>query len=261
MRLARKSWCLLVLWLAVTSVYACTLGPPVVERPADVRLLAAVAANRPQAVLSALKQGAQVNFRAEPWGLSPLIMAARLPAAMTQLLLAHGAQVNLADVHGRTALMKAVYRGNVPVVRLLLIHGAAVNASGPQGKTALFYAIVTGRTRLVRLLMAHGSALNVADDYGETPLSLAQHMLAAARAISPMEQKVMMAMRPTDSMFMRSRAQEIQRQAAVLRLLQRGGAVLPQQPARSLARADACRLDEQPAVKVARPGKTHAPAT
>ncbi|MHB8455457.1 MAG: ankyrin repeat domain-containing protein [Acidiferrobacterales bacterium] len=251
-----RRWLAAILFLQSISSYACSLGPPVVERQADVYLFSAVANDRPQAVLGALKHGANVNFRARPWGLTPLLMAARLPADMSRLLLAHGASVDLADVHGRTALMKAVYRGNVPVVRLLLGHGALVNRAGPQDKTALFYAIVSGRPPLVQLLLEHGAQVNLADNYGQTPLSLAEHMLHAAQQISPAEQRVMMSMRPADSMFMRTKAQEIRNSTGVLALLRKAGAKLDQQPARSLAVADVCDLDERVA---ARPSTVAAP--
>lgn len=252
------------LWLLfAVPAWGCRLGPPSVERAVDRQLFSAVAADNLSGVRAALAAGANVNFQAQPWGLTPLVLAARLPLSMSQLLLDRGASVNLADAHGRTPLMKAVYRGNTPVVQWLLRHDARVDAAGPQGKTALFYAIVTGRSALVRLLLQHHAAVNRVDDYGDTPLSLAQRMLAAARGIFPVEQKLMMDMRPADSMFMRSKATEIRYARQVLALTRAAGATLGQQPAKPLSVADACRLDERsppPPTAGAPPVRTRPPA-
>jgi serine/threonine-protein phosphatase 6 regulatory ankyrin repeat subunit B len=71
-------------------------------------------------------------------------------------LLAAGANVNLADDVGRTALMRASQKGRVAVVEMLLAAEppAAINQADNDGHTALMTAIDYGHTAIVELLLA-----------------------------------------------------------------------------------------------------------
>lgn len=248
-----------VLLLFCGPVLACSLGPPHPERPIDLQFYSAVVNGNLAVARRALAHGASVNFQAEPWGLTALIIAARAPVGMTRFLVAHGADVNLADAEGMTPLMEASYRGNLPVIRYLLAHHARVDARGPKDKTAIYFAIVTARPKVVSLLLSHHADTNLADDFGATPLSLAQRELAAARAISPAEERatMQMGMHGEDSMIMRTKAETVHNARLVLTRLQRAGARLGQQPARRLSLVDSCRFDEAPALAVNAPAGAH----
>ena len=69
-----------------------------------------------------------------------------------RLLLEAGADVNLADRRGRTALMNAAFDRHVEVMRLLLETGADKNLADRCDRTALMFAAVNGHVEVMRLL-------------------------------------------------------------------------------------------------------------
>ena len=74
-------------------------------------------------------------------------------------LLDAGADPNMKDAEGRTALMLAAASDDFPedVVQALISRGADVNAKSPAGETALSIAKLRGDTRIVRLLTRAGA--------------------------------------------------------------------------------------------------------
>lgn len=111
------------------------------QSPKAAKLLLA----QPRIDVNALNQAAE----------SPLMIAALkgdLPAC--QLLLAHGAQVNLT---GWSPLHYAATGPNPQVVQLLLDRGAAVDAESPNGTTPLMMAAQYGSEDSLRLLLKHGA--------------------------------------------------------------------------------------------------------
>ncbi|MDR2213895.1 MAG: ankyrin repeat domain-containing protein [Pseudomonadales bacterium] len=125
-----------------------------------------------------LRSGATALFRAARGG----------DAEATQLLLAHGALVDLPNEDGITPLMAASgYRSSgvdtrgkfrteaqaYAVVKLLLEGGADVNASESFGQTALFGAATSGWNTVVQLLADYGADLAHHDQGDSTPLDAA----------------------------------------------------------------------------------------
>lgn len=72
-------------------------------------------------------------------------------------LLAGGADVNVKDELGMTALMKASVKGHVGVVEQLLLHHAGVDLLDKRGLTALWIAEKKGHTAIAALLREHGA--------------------------------------------------------------------------------------------------------
>ncbi|WOL10594.1 putative E3 ubiquitin-protein ligase XBOS33 [Canna indica] len=87
---------------------------------------------------------------------SPLhFAAAKGHNEIVQLLLENGADVNLRNYCGQTALMQACRHGHWEVVLSLLIYRSIVTkADYLSGRTALHFAAVGGHVRCIRLLMA-----------------------------------------------------------------------------------------------------------
>lgn len=75
---------------------------------------------------------------------------------------------------GQTALHLAVRHGRVVMVRLLLSCGADANLQDKEGTTALMFASERGHTHIARLLLERSQCdLSLADKLGRTALSIA----------------------------------------------------------------------------------------
>ncbi|MBZ5608819.1 MAG: ankyrin repeat domain-containing protein [Acidobacteriia bacterium] len=79
--------------------------------------------------------------------------------AVLKMLLAAGADANVTDANGTSALMRAAYSDYAEVdrVKLLLEHGADINARDANADTALRIARRKGDTKVVALLVAAGA--------------------------------------------------------------------------------------------------------
>ncbi len=91
---------------------------------------------------------------------TPLIYAAGfMPVSSLEQLLSAGADINLVDNDGDTALIIASVRGDVDAVRYLLENGADIMQSSPRNGNALQAALDGGDEDCLRLLVNHASAL------------------------------------------------------------------------------------------------------
>ena len=134
-------------------------------------------------------------------GTTPLMRAAfHGDAKAMAVLLAHGADVSLAQKNGGTALMFASGLGRgtsafsedvgtesdlFAAARLAIDHGADVNAVNDSGATALHYAARSGLNSVVSLLAQHGARLDVKDKQGHTPADAAVGLGGRGRAGGP----------------------------------------------------------------------------
>jgi hypothetical protein len=130
------------------------------DESGDTVLMDAVHLNQPlELILLLLDEGADVNakntnknyFKEEE---SALIYAAGNPhsASIIKLLLERGANVNIQDGKGRTALMRQAFWGGLEEVKLLLSKGADVNIKDKNGRTALEIALERGKNEVADLL-------------------------------------------------------------------------------------------------------------
>jgi ankyrin repeat protein len=90
------------------------------------------------------------------WNLDPLLNEASPPAVMPNL--------------GRTALHRAVSKGNDAVVRMLLERGADIVRQDSYGKTALHLAVENGSEKVVKVLLEKLKDPNLTDGLGRTAL-------------------------------------------------------------------------------------------
>ncbi|KAF6777631.1 hypothetical protein AHF37_02653 [Paragonimus kellicotti] len=143
-----------------------------------------------------------VNLRAgAASGKTPLMMAAQKSSVdVLELLLQHGACVNMQDNSGNTALMYAIQRGDRAVVsalldrpdidlslrdnppgpsamttlgRLFRLGDVNLRAGAASGKTPLMMAAQKSSVDVLELLLQHGACVNMQDNSGNTALMYA----------------------------------------------------------------------------------------
>ncbi len=103
-----------------------------------------------------LAQGAKVNQAAQnDFKVTPIHSAvAKGSYAITECLLAHGANPNLAQAKGITALHSAAHQSRLDLVKLLVTHGAKVDAQMEDGQTPLSMAKKENATEVIAYLSA-----------------------------------------------------------------------------------------------------------
>jgi uncharacterized protein len=108
-------------------------------------------------------------------GYTALILAAydEQPAALDYLLQA-GANPCLGDRNGNTALMGALYKGELPIARRLVKTRCPIDQMNNAGETALSFAALFGRLEILPALVALGADPNHVDARGNTPLVIAR---------------------------------------------------------------------------------------
>lgn len=126
----------------------------------------------------AIAHGYDVNTGRPGW--PPLVVASRGDKGehpeQIQALLELGADVNVRDYKGKTALHRAATAGFLASMETLLDHGADIDAADKQGETPLCDAVRAGRVEAVALLLERGADPAARDDRGDTPLTLARRM-------------------------------------------------------------------------------------
>ena len=114
--------------------------------------------------------GADLNLR-DRTGRTAVTCAAEIDRFdRVRTLVEAGADGNGADLEGETALIKAVEHGHLGDVRVLIQAGAKLNEADIRGETALMKAGVQGDAETVGVLIEAGASVNSADLKGETAL-------------------------------------------------------------------------------------------
>jgi ankyrin repeat protein len=80
-----------------------------------------------------------------------------------------GAQINVRDEEGDTALNLASYQGYIEAVKLLLELGSTMELHGKHGMTALLWASQQGHLTVVQTLLAKGSNINIRNNVRTRP--------------------------------------------------------------------------------------------
>jgi ankyrin repeat protein len=147
-------------------------------------LMTKVMYNEPQQVAALLEKGADVNYRDPSSGSTPLMMACTYGFKnIAEMLIDHGAKVNLQADNGATALIGAARR-HPKLVKLLLENGADVHIisaeTGGPLTASIIHALTGGGTEIAELLLENGAKVDEAASEGRlagyTPLIMAANM-------------------------------------------------------------------------------------
>ncbi|PNX76560.1 26S proteasome non-ATPase regulatory subunit 10-like protein, partial [Trifolium pratense] len=81
-----------------------------------------------------------------------------------------GADVNIKNNGGRTALHYAASKGRMKIAEKLISHNAKINIKDKVGCTPLHRAASTGNSELCEFLIEEGADVDAVDRAGQTPL-------------------------------------------------------------------------------------------
>ncbi len=91
---------------------------------------------------------------------------------VVKVLIAHGAK-NEADENGITTVMMAIQMGRFEILKILNPGEKDVNFRAADGWTALYFAIRNENLEVLDYLLGKGACTNVTDNYKQTPLDFA----------------------------------------------------------------------------------------
>jgi len=100
---------------------------------------------------------------------------------IVQCLISSGADLNVVDHNGRTALHNVCYYPKDEAVRALIDGGADLNVVDDYGSTALHLACIKGFVSAVQMLVSAGADTDIKDSNGE----LAQDQIAFKSSLLP----------------------------------------------------------------------------
>ncbi|XP_065925462.1 uncharacterized protein [Magallana gigas] len=117
-----------------------------------------------------LTHGADINI-GDPFLGTPIHLASCVGSNHTvEFLLEKGADINSCDTNKETPLHKASGKGRESTVQLLLKKGADINSCDKNRETPLHKASESGRESTVQLLLEKGADIHSCDTNKETPL-------------------------------------------------------------------------------------------
>lgn len=133
--------------------------------------------NQAPAVQLLLKHGAKINLQGRNGRTALAWAALKGFEGVVRVLLENQADPNVESRAGTTALFDGINAtvpgGNINVVMLLLKHGANVNSRNRDGEALLHKTICSGNTETVLLLLNHDADVNIKTKSGQTSLHLA----------------------------------------------------------------------------------------
>jgi ankyrin repeat protein len=142
-------------WMGPVAAALLLLGPACKPEPQKKDIFRAALDGDLPRIEALVSANAELVNAQNPSGMTPLHLAAwEGRAAVTEFLLQHGADPNVAEANGDTPLHFAASSGYAEIARSLLKHGAQVNARNKDGKTPLSRG--RPRSEIAELLKKHG---------------------------------------------------------------------------------------------------------
>jgi ankyrin repeat protein len=125
---------------------------------------------------------------------------------LLELLLERGADINLQDKDGNTALYTCCINWHVPLAEFLLRAGADSSVPNRAGDTALHAAVFRGTDDLVRSLLQRGADVNAANRHHQTPYDISKGGSAIRALLAPFHQQQEVPVPTADQVLGRLRA-------------------------------------------------------
>jgi ankyrin repeat protein len=168
-----------------------------------------------------IQRGANLNL-ANRHGHTALHHAAtnNKPLSMA-VLLQNGANAEVTTNFGFTALMVAAWNNGSDCTTLLLRHGVTLDTVDIDGRTALWYASANGYLSIVELLVEGGSDIEIADNDGKKARDIARDLIRTAIVEylrTPLKDKRWL--RRSGLVMVRSSIRDVEDDAAIIRALQ-----------------------------------------
>jgi uncharacterized protein len=173
-----RNFVIIVIMILLTVLLTGCVKTQQVDPVVDQRLAMAVQNNDLETLHLLVQSGVAVNATTPDRAATVLMMAVRtgIPE-LVKFLLENGADVNITNRDGETALFFAVYHGRADLVNMLLDKGASVYARRSKvGVTPLHVAAARGDTEIVKVLLAKGADVNAAAAGGVTAMRLAREL-------------------------------------------------------------------------------------
>jgi len=162
---------LLVVTLGVLAYYGLKNHPATASEITEIHN--ATARNDLEKVQALLKTSPDLVNSKDTNGCTPLHIAVQFDCKdMAELLLAHGANVDVRDDGGKTPLFFTVNGGftDTKIMELLLANKANINATNNVGRTALYYATAICPKEIAEFLLVHKADVNAKNNNGDTAL-------------------------------------------------------------------------------------------
>ena len=120
--------------------------------------------------------GANVNWQDEEnYNSTPLHVVSIFGSVeIARMLIDAGADLNVQDKDGWTALHEAARNGQVEVARMLIDAGADLDVQGKWNRTPLHWAARDGEVEIAKVLLDAGARKDIRDDEGNLPYDLAK---------------------------------------------------------------------------------------
>ena len=129
----------------------------------------------PDIISILLENGADVNFPTINNRTALFIACLKRHTESVRILVQHGCDLNLQSMENdefKTPLMKAIERGEDEIVEILIDAGANVNLQDKFGMSALMMAAYYARTHAIRRLIQAGANLELARHNGGTAFTI-----------------------------------------------------------------------------------------
>ena len=140
-----------------------------------MQLCSACNAGNFPSVRSLVSSGASVDYQDVINGFTPAIRCSyRGHSDILQFILEQGANADLADNGGSTPLMYAAANNKYECAAVLVRHEVVLDAIDKSGRTALLIASYRGNLPIVQLLAQSGADIERADNHGSKPIAIAR---------------------------------------------------------------------------------------